>query len=104
MRPISLFLCVRNSANPPSVGVVIGFVISYRVICGYDQYLMGRTAWSNVAKNTITLSRLIWFHVPLRLSPKTQQELAKPIAPLRGKEEVETVMGEKWIALEMLEG
>ena len=79
-------------------------LISYRVICAYDQYLMGRTAWSNVAKNTITLSRLIWFHVPLRLSPKTQQELAKPVAPLRGKEEVETVMGEKWIALEMLEG
>lgn len=86
------------------LGVVIGFVISYRVICAYDQYLMGRTAWSNVAKNTTTLSRLIWFHVPLRLSPKTQQELAKPVAPLRGKEEVETVMGEKWIALEMLEG
>jgi hypothetical protein len=42
--------------------------------------------------------------VPLRLSPKTQQELAKTVAPLRGKEEVETVMGEKWIALEMLEG
>jgi ion channel-forming bestrophin family protein len=65
---------------------------------------MGRTAWSNVAKNTITLSRLIWFHVPLRLSPKTPEELTKPVAPLRGKEEVETVMGEKWIALEMLEG
>jgi ion channel-forming bestrophin family protein len=65
---------------------------------------MGRTAWSNVAKNTITLSRLIWFHVPLRLSPKTQEELAKPVAPMRGKDEVAKVMGEKWIALEMLEG
>ena len=64
---------------------------------------MGRTAWSNVAKNTITLSRLIWFHVPLRLRQKTEQERAKSVAPLRGKEEVETVMGEKWIALEMLE-
>jgi putative membrane protein len=90
--------------QPSSVGVVIGFVISYRVSCAYDQYWMGRTAWSNVSKNIITLSRLIWFHVPLRLSPKTQQELAKAVAPLRGKEEVETVMGEKWIALEMLEG
>jgi predicted membrane chloride channel (bestrophin family) len=99
-----LFLRARNRAKPPSVGVVIGFVISYRVICAYDQYWIGRTAWSNIAKNTITLSRLIWFHVPLRLSPKTQQELAKTVAPLRGKEEVETVMGEKWIALEMLEG
>jgi len=86
------------------LGVVIGFVISYRVICAYDQYLTGRTAWSNVAKHTLTLSRLIWFHVPLRLSPKTQEELAKLVAPLRGKEEVETVMSEKWMALEMLEG
>jgi len=99
----SLPLC-KEPCQTPSVGVVIGFVISYRVICAYDQYWMGRTAWSNIAKNTITLSRLIWFHIPLRLSPKTQQELAKPPAPLRGKEEVETVMSEKWIALEMLEG
>jgi putative membrane protein len=87
-----------------SIGVVIGFVISYRVSCAYDQYWMGRAAWSNVAKNTLTLSRLIWFHVPLRLTPKTQQELAKPVAPPRGKEEVETVMGEKWVAVEMIEG
>lgn len=86
------------------LGVVIGFVISYRVICAYDQYWMGRTAWSNVAKSIITLSRLIWFHVPLRLTPKTKQELTKPVAPLRDKEEVETIMAEKWIALEMIEG
>lgn len=67
---------------------------------------MGRTAWSNVAKNIITLSRLIWFHVPLRLSPKPQQGDSKPVTPLRDNEEseVETIMSEKWIALEMLEG
>ena len=94
----------EKPCQTPAIGVVIGFVISYRFTCAYDQYWMGRTAWSNVAKNTTTLSRLIWFHVPLRLSPKPQQEPAKPIAPLQGKEEVETVMGEKWIALEMLEG
>jgi hypothetical protein len=100
----SSFPLCQELFQPPSVGVVIGFVISYRFTCAYDQYWRGRTAWSNVAKNTTTLSRLIWFHVPLRLSPKTQQEPTKPVEPLRGKEEVETVMGEKWIALEMLEG
>ena len=61
---------------------------------------MGRTAWSNVVKNINTLSRLIWFHVPLRLTPKTPQA----VAPSRGKEEVEAVMGEKRVALELLEG
>ena len=65
---------------------------------------MGRTAWSNVVKNIHTLSRLIWFHVPLRLTPKTPQELAQPVAPSRSKEEVETVMREKHRALELLEG
>ena len=103
-----LFSLCQELLQPPSEGVVIGFVISYRVSCAYDQYWVGRTAWSNVAKNTTTLSRLIWFHVPLRLTPKTQQDPTKPIAPSRSKEEVEveteTVMGEKWIALEMVEG
>lgn len=48
--------------------------------------------------------RLIWFHVPLRLTPKTVDELAKPIAPSRSKEEVEAVMAEKRMALDLLEG
>jgi len=48
--------------------------------------------------------RLIWFHVPLRLTPKTADELAKPVAPSRSKEEVETVMAEKRMALDLLEG
>jgi len=86
------------------LGVVIGFVISYRASNGYEQYLAGRTAWSDVVKNTQSLMRLIWFHVPLRLTPKTEDELAKPIAPSRSKEEMETVMAEKRMALDLLEG
>jgi hypothetical protein len=66
--------------------------------------LAGRTAWSDVVKNTQGLMRLIWFHVPLRLTPKTVDELAKPIAPSRSKEEVEAVMAEKRMALDLLEG
>lgn len=102
---VLLFTSVPKTVpKPSSEGVVIGFVLSYRVCCGYDQYWMGRTAWSNVAKNIQTLSRLTWFHVPLRLTPKTPQELAQPVAPWRGKEEVEKVMSEKRMALELLEG
>ena len=61
---------------------------------------MGRTVWSDVVKNIHTLSRLIWFHVPLRLTAKPPEAVAPP----RGKEEVEAVMGEKRMALELLEG
>jgi putative membrane protein len=104
VRPILFTFMPETVSKSSSEGVVIGFVISYRVSCGYDQYWMGRTAWSNVVKNIQTLSRLIWFHVPLRLTPKTPQELAQPVAPPRSKEEAETVMGEKRVALELLEG
>jgi hypothetical protein len=104
VRPILFTFMPETVSKSSSEGVVIGFVISYRVSCGYDQSWMGRTAWSNVVKNIQTLSRLIWFHVPLRLTPKTPQELAQPVAPSRGKEEVETVMREKQMALELLQG
>jgi ion channel-forming bestrophin family protein len=66
--------------------------------------MTGRTAWSDVVKNTYTLMRLIWFHVPLRLTPKTTEELTKPVVPPRSKEEMETVMTEKRAALDLLEG
>ncbi|KAI9464765.1 UPF0187-domain-containing protein [Russula earlei] len=86
------------------LGVVIGFVISYRFSCGYEQYWMGRTAWSDVVKHTQTLMRLIWFHVPLRLTPKTPQELGQQVTPSRSGEEMEAVMKEKRVALDLLEG
>jgi putative membrane protein len=94
----------ENELEWSSKGVVIGFVISYRASNGYEQYLAGRTAWSDVVKNTQGLMRLIWFHVPLRMTPKTADELAKPIARSRSKEEMETVMAEKRMALDLLEG
>jgi putative membrane protein len=38
----------------------------------YDRYWTGRTAWPDVIRTSRTLSRLIWFHVPLRLVPETK--------------------------------
>ncbi|KAJ7264537.1 hypothetical protein B0H12DRAFT_1230726 [Mycena haematopus] len=37
------------------MGVVIGFVISYRAMSGYDRYWMGRTAWTDVIRNARTM-------------------------------------------------
>ncbi|KAF7358772.1 hypothetical protein MSAN_01216200 [Mycena sanguinolenta] len=77
------------------MGVVIGFVISYRAMSGYDRYWMGRTAWTDVIRNARTMGRLIWYHVPPRLTPgpnpnRTTQEMAK-------------VMAEKSMALDLIE-
>jgi ion channel-forming bestrophin family protein len=83
---------------PHAAGVVIGFVISYRASSAYDLYTVGRTAWSDVVKNTRTLMRLIWFHVPLRLTPKGFPDR------LASGEEIDTVMKEKRVALDLLEG
>ena len=94
----------KTEQSPSLVGVIIGFVLSYRASCGYDQYMMGRAAWSDVVRHTRTLTRLIWFHVPLRLTPKTAEELSKPVVPPRSKEEMETVMAEKRTALDLSEG
>ena len=66
--------------------------------------MTGRTAWSDVVRHTRTLTRLIWFHVPLRLTPKTEEELTKPVIPPRSKEEMEVVMTEKRAALDLLQG
>ncbi|KAJ7814697.1 hypothetical protein B0H14DRAFT_3747093 [Mycena olivaceomarginata] len=50
------------------MGVVIGFVISYRVMSGYDCYWMSRTAWTDVICNARTMAHLIWYHIPPRLT------------------------------------
>ncbi|KAI0251070.1 Bestrophin, RFP-TM, chloride channel-domain-containing protein [Lactifluus subvellereus] len=88
------------------MGVVIGFVISYRASSAYDLYSVGRTAWSDLVKNTLTLTRLIWFHVPLRLTPKPPDGLAQPraVASSPSREDIDTVMREKRMALDLLEG
>ncbi|KIY65215.1 UPF0187-domain-containing protein [Cylindrobasidium torrendii FP15055 ss-10] len=85
------------------LGVVIGFVISYRAISGYERYWMGRTCWSDVIKNIRTMSRLIWFHVPPTVTPRTSAELESGKLA-RSKEELLKVMAEKRTALDLAEG
>ncbi|KAF5374230.1 hypothetical protein D9758_004681 [Tetrapyrgos nigripes] len=85
------------------LGVVIGFVISYRAMSGYDRYWMGRTAWSDIIRNSRTMGRLIWFHVPPRLTPKTPEEAASNQI-LRSVGEMSKVMAEKRMALDLVEG
>jgi ion channel-forming bestrophin family protein len=83
--------------------VVIGFVISYRAMSGYDRYWMGRTAWSDVMRNSRTISRLVWFHVPPRLTPKTPEEVASGQV-VRPAAEMGKVMAEKRVALDLIVG
>ncbi|KAK0201949.1 Bestrophin, RFP-TM, chloride channel-domain-containing protein [Desarmillaria ectypa] len=84
------------------LGVVIGFVISYRAVSGYDRYWMGRTCWSDVIKHARTMGRLVWFHVPPRLTPKTPQEIESGRTN-RSPEEMIKVMAEKRMALDLVE-
>ncbi|EIM91945.1 UPF0187-domain-containing protein [Stereum hirsutum FP-91666 SS1] len=90
------------------LGVVIGFVISYRAMSGYDRYWTGRSAWSDIMRNARTFTRLIWFHVPLRLSPRTDAETASEARgerlEMRGRKEVGVVMREKRMALDLVDG
>ncbi|KAF8809755.1 UPF0187-domain-containing protein [Phlegmacium glaucopus] len=103
-------LSMRNIINLeiPSVmltvlGVVIGFVISYRAMSGYERYWMGRTCWSDVIKNSRTLGRLIWIHVPPRLTPKSPEEVQTGKST-RSTEELSKVMEEKGMAIDLIEG
>ncbi|KAJ7590875.1 Bestrophin, RFP-TM, chloride channel-domain-containing protein [Mycena floridula] len=84
------------------LGVVIGFVISYRAMSGYDRYWMGRTTWSDVIRNSRTLGRLIWFHTPPRLTPKTSKE-TELNQVIRPTQELVKVMAEKRMALDLVE-
>lgn len=79
------------------LGVVIGFVLSYRVSSGYDRYWLGRSYWSDIVRDTRTLSRLIWFHIPLSLSSKKDEETTPEVA-------IERVMREKKMALDLVIG
>jgi len=85
------------------LGVIIGFVISYRALSGYDRYWMGRTYWSDVIRNSRTIGRLIWFHVPPRLTPKTAKE-TESAQVLRPTQELVKVMAEKRMALDLVLG
>ncbi|KAJ7447443.1 UPF0187-domain-containing protein [Mycena latifolia] len=103
---VYLYVATGRKLDIPNVmltvmGVVIGFVISYRAMSGYDRYWFGRTAWADVIRNARTTSRLIWFHVPLRISPRTSDEA---IGARRSPQEMLKVMAEKRMALDLVEG
>ncbi|KII87025.1 hypothetical protein PLICRDRAFT_242552 [Plicaturopsis crispa FD-325 SS-3] len=82
------------------LGVVIGFVISYRASSGYDRYWMGRSSWSDVVRNVRTFARLAWMHVPPRLESQHPENMT---TEEREREAIK-VMAEKRIALDLLEG
>ncbi|KAJ4501430.1 Bestrophin, RFP-TM, chloride channel-domain-containing protein [Lentinula lateritia] len=85
------------------LGVVIGFVISYRAMSGYDRYWLGRSIWSDLIRNSRTMGRFVWYHVPPRLTPKTDAEIASGQLD-RSHEELVKVMAEKRMALDLIEG
>jgi predicted membrane chloride channel (bestrophin family) len=85
------------------LGVVIGFVISYRAMSGYDRYWQGRSAWTNVIQESRTLGRLIWYHVPTRLTPRTADEISTGVMN-RTSTELMKVMAEKRMALDLILG
>ena len=64
---------------------------------------MGRTSWSDIVRNARGISRIIWFHVPSRLSPRTPDEVAEGVSK-RSQEEMLKVMAEKRMALDLVEG
>ncbi|KAF7327369.1 hypothetical protein MKEN_00314500 [Mycena kentingensis (nom. inval.)] len=85
------------------LGVVIGFVISYRAMSGYDRYWAGRAAWSDVIRNSRAMGRVIWYHIPPRLTPKTPEEIASGKV-IRSAQELNKCMAEKRMALDLVLG
>lgn len=69
----------------------------------YDRYWMGRSSWSDIIRNARGISRIIWFHVPPRVSPRTPEEIATGTTK-RSKEEMQKIMDEKRMALDLVEG
>ncbi|KAJ7682841.1 Bestrophin, RFP-TM, chloride channel-domain-containing protein [Mycena rosella] len=105
---VYLWEITGRTINIPNVmltvlGVVIGFVISYRAMSGYDRYWMGRAAWSDVIKNSRTMGRLIWIHVPPRLTVKTAEETISGKV-MRSEQELTKAMAEKRMALDLVLG
>ncbi|KAF8147961.1 Bestrophin, RFP-TM, chloride channel-domain-containing protein [Mycena galopus ATCC 62051] len=82
-----------------TVMAAIGFVISYRAMSGHDGYWMGRTAWTDVIRNARIMGRLIWYHVPIRLTPLV------PGTPkdTQSTQEMAKLMAEKYMALDLIE-
>ena len=72
-------------------------------VCRYDRYWMGRTCWSDIVRNCRGMGRIIWYHVPPRLTPRTPEEISSGTIK-RSKEEMAKVMAEKRMALDLIEG
>ncbi|KIO26828.1 hypothetical protein M407DRAFT_234083 [Tulasnella calospora MUT 4182] len=87
------YLAIANSLLVV-IGVVIGFVIAYRASSGIDRYSQGRAMWGDVIKTSRTLSRLIWFHVPPRMTSSGEPT----------HEEINQAIAEKKAALGLIEG
>lgn len=87
------------------LGLVLGFVISYRASSGYDRFWMGRSGWGDVIRTSRTLARIIWFHVPLRLGPNTKTgiEVDGVVVEEEEDEEAEVMMAEKMRALDLVQ-
>ncbi|KAH8828357.1 Bestrophin, RFP-TM, chloride channel-domain-containing protein [Flagelloscypha sp. PMI_526] len=105
---VVLSMETRYTLRIPSVmlnvlGLVIGFVISYRAISGYERYWMGRSVWTEIIKNARSTSRLIHIHVPARLTPKTEEEI-RTGEVRRSTGELVKAMGEKRLALDLIAG
>ncbi|KAH9940400.1 Bestrophin, RFP-TM, chloride channel-domain-containing protein [Epithele typhae] len=103
---VTISMRTRFNLGIPNVmltvlGVVIGFVISYRASSGYDRYYQGRTAWSDIARVSRVFSRLAWLHVPLRVQPTTYD--ANGNAGEVDIAVVRRVMAEKRAALDLIE-
>ncbi|KIP03186.1 hypothetical protein PHLGIDRAFT_253223 [Phlebiopsis gigantea 11061_1 CR5-6] len=117
---VTLSLKTRIALGVPNVlvtllGVILGFVISYRAMSGYDRYWQGRSLWTDVIRTTRTFARLVWYHVPLRVddgSDTPSRSVADVVGGMitNGKEKnekmkvVHRVMAEKRMALGLIEG
>ncbi|RDX43028.1 UPF0187-domain-containing protein [Lentinus brumalis] len=104
---VSISLRTKIHLGIPNVmltllGVVIGFVISYRAVSGYDRYWQGRSAWSDLARSSRTFTRLAWIHVPLKMAPP--QANADGTFPEVDTHVARRIMAEKRIALDLVEG
>ncbi|KAH8921536.1 hypothetical protein BT69DRAFT_1335446 [Atractiella rhizophila] len=77
------------------LGVLIGFVVPYRVSASYASYWAGRSAWGDCMRHSRTLARLMWFNVPTCTKKYAEDETVP-------KEELESVLEEKKAFLDLI--
>lgn len=52
----------------------VGFGISYRASQGFDRFNTGRARWTDLIRQSRTLGRLVWDHVPQRIESEPGME------------------------------